>query len=325
MATSKTSLDFHSLLSYTIVKILMYRKFIKKIKINPDVEVWIGKTYFIIKVDFEIDPSSFDVLGSIKFHQMQQDLSRNSLSRTNIGNLSYYRNNHLNLMMEINEYESNYKLLGSTLRSFFAQSNYLTYECLEWDFNFSLEKKLDSLHSSSIHKFRRNVIDKFFYSNDATISSHDLSYVAYHKAEEIENQKRIQQENELKKHLANLILVADVGDYCIVTNQYQQPLNLMEITAIGQGFNDTYIGFEVKTILKISRRAINTVNAEIVCVITKEVFTNVCLALGKTKSKATMINFLSDSKNNSQIKYFNKALLQGKVKSKLLFKPKRVM
>ena len=324
MVTSKTSLDFHSLLSYTIIKILLHKKFIKKIKLNPDVEKRFGKTNFIIQIDFETDPCSFDVLGSIKFDQMQKDLLRNSLSRTNIHSLSYNGTNYLNVMMEINEYESNYKLLGSTIRSFFEQSGFLGYDCLEFDFYFSLQKELDSLQSFPLHQFRKKVINKFFYGTNATISSRDLSDAACHKAEEIENQKKIQLENELKKHLANLKLVADVGDYCIVTKEYHQPLNLMEITAIGQGFNDTYIGFEVRTSLKTGLNVIKTINANIACIITKEVFENVYLSLlAKTRSKATMINFLIDTKNNSQIKYFNKALLQGKVRSKLQFKSKK--
>ena len=325
MVTSKTSLELPALLSNIFIKILLHRKFIKKIKINPGVEVLIGKTYFIIQVDFEIDSSAVEVLESIKFDQMVQDLSRNSLSRTYIQSLTYDRNNPLNVMIEIKEHQSNYHLFILTLISYLDQSNFLSRNCLEYDFYYSLQKELDSLHSFPIHQFRESVINKFFYSNNATISSDDLSYAAYHKYEEIENQKRVQLESDLKKHLANLKLFADVGDYCIVTNEYHQPLNLMEITAIGQGFNDTYIGFEVKTDLKTGLRAINTINPKIACVITKEVFTKVYLALGKTRSKANMINFLSDLKNNSQLKYFNKVLLQGKVKSKLLFKSKKVL
>ena len=320
MVTSKTSLELPALLSNIFIKILLHRKFIKKIKINPGVEVLIGKTYFIIQVDFEIDSSAVEVLESIKFDQMVQDLSRNSLSRTYIQSLTYDRNNPLNVMIEIKEHQSNYHLFILTLISYLDQSNFLSRNCLEYDFYYSLQKELDSLHSFPIHQFHESVINKFFYSNDATISSEDLSYGAYHKSEEIKNQKRIQQENELKKHLANLKLVADVGDYCLVIDEYQQPLNLMEITAIGQGFDDTYIGFEVKTNLKTGRNVIKTINPNIACVIDKDVFQKICKSLGTTRSKANMINFLSDLKNNSQVKYYDNSLLNGKVRTKLQFK-----
>ena len=320
MTTSKTTLELPSLLSNIFIKILLHRKYIKKIKINPGVEVLFGKTYFIIKTDFEIDSSEVEVLESIKFDQMEQDLSRNPLSRTYIQSLTYDRNNPLNVMIEIEENQSHYRFFISTILAYFDQSNFLTYDRLEYDANFSLQKELDALHSFPIHQFRKSVINKFFYSNNATISSDDLSYAAYHKYEEIENQKRVQLENDLKKHLVNLKLVADVGDYCIVTNEYHQPLNLMEITAIGQSYNETYIGFEVRTSLKTGLNVIKTINANIACVIDNDVFQKIYKSLGKTRSKATMINFLSDPQNNSQVKYFNKALLQGKVRSKLQFK-----
>ena len=325
MTTSKTTLELPSLLSNIFIKILLHRKYIKKIKINPGVEVLFGKTYFIIQVDFEIDSSAVEVLESIKFDQMVQDLSRNSLSRTYIQSLTYDRNNPLNVMIEIKEHQSNYHLFILTLISYLDQSNFLSRNCLEYDFYYSLQKELDSLHSFPIHQFRESVINKFFYSNNATISSDDLSYAAYHNYEEIENQKRVLLENDLKKHRDNLKLVADVGDYCIVTNEYQQPLNLMEVTAIGQGFNDTYIGFEVRTILKTGLNGIKTINANIACVIDKDVFQKIYKSLGQTRSKATMINFLIDPKNNSHVKYFNKALLQGKAKSKLQIISKKVL
>ena len=316
--TSKTSLDFHSLLRSTIVKILIHKNFIKKIKIDPYVNIIFGKTYFAIQTDFEIDLLSVDILGSIKFGEMKEYLSHNSLCRTHIQNISSDRYDHLEIMMEINENEAKYNLFVSTISSFVEQSRGLPYDFLEINTQYSLQKELDSKASFPKLQFRKKVLKNFFEEKNSTLTSDDFSYIAYCKCEELKQEKKIQSEKDLKNYLATVDLIADVGNYCIVTGGYLQPFDLMEVSALGQGYNNTYLGYEVKTNFQRSRRPINTVNAEVVCVFEKVLFEDIRKSLGKNRSKGKMITLITGSENRSLVKYFNQPLF--KKASKMILK-----
>ena len=236
---------------------------------------------------------------------MQISLHKDSQSRTHVSSQDHYRNNHLNTMLEIREIEANYQFFINTLRSFTNQ--YLpNFSELEHEPAYSLESDIDSNCSYPLIKFRNEIIENFFYGVNNVLTTDDISNRACYDAFELTELKKKQAEDELQKHLANRKLIASPGDYCIVLNQYHQPLNLMEITEIGNRKDNTYIGFEVKTVLQTGKNPITITNESIACVFSKELLDSISKSLGKDKSKKAVIMYLSKIKDEELVKYYNK-------------------
>jgi len=305
-SNSKTTLELHQLLSCTMSKFFLFGKFIEKLKVEPSVEIYFGKTYFSVEIEFSLYQDSIvEKITEAEYEKMQISLHKDSQSRTHVSSQDHYRNNHLNTMLEIREIEANYQFFINTLRSFTNQ--YLpNFSELEHEPAYSLESDIDSNCSYPLIKFRNEIIENFFYGVNNVLTTDDISNRACYDAFELTELKKKQAEDELQKHLANRKLIASPGDYCIVLNQYHQPLNLMEITEIGNRKDNTYIGFEVKTVLQTGKNPITITNESIACVFSKELLDSISKSLGKDKSKKAVIMYLSKIKDEELVKYYNK-------------------
>ena len=305
---SKTTLDLDQLFNHTIKKIMQYGKYIEKIELEPSVTSFFGKTYFEIQLSFFLNKES--IIGKInegEFENIQYSLSTNSFSRTHIFWNQNGRDNHFNLMMEIKKLQGKYGLIKDTLLSFINDGNIMpNFKALEYTRHYSLDRDIDEFNGSSILKFRNETLENFFYERQGILTTYDLSYNAYQHAKNLALLRQTQEEEELQRYLANRNLIAFAGDYCIVLNQYLQPLNLMEITEIGNNMNNTYIGFEVRTDLKTGKRPITITNESIACVFTKVLFDDIAKSLGKGKSKNAVIRYLSKIKDLRSVKYYNR-------------------
>lgn len=305
---SKNTLDLDQLFNCTLKKIMLHGKYIEKIKIEPSVNSLFGKSYFEIQLSFSLHKES--VIGKItqgEFENIQYSLSINSFSRTHVFWNQNSRNNHFNLMMEIKKLQGKYGLIKDTLLSFVNDRDFMpNFKDLECTKNYSLATDIDAFNGSSILKFRNEVLENFFYERQGILTTYDLSYKAYQHAKNLALLRQAQEEEELQRHLANRNLIASVGDYCIVLNQYLQALNLMEITEIGNKINNTYNGFEVKNDLKTGKRPIAITEESVACVFTKELFINIAKSLGNGKSKSTVIRYLSKIKDLKSVKYYNR-------------------
>lgn len=304
---SKTTLELDQLFTHTLRNIILYGKYIEKIILEPSVTYLFGKSYFEIQLSFSLHKES--VIGKItqgEFENIQYSLANNSFSRTHIyWNQSKF-DNHFNLMMETKELQGKYDLFKDTLLSFVNDGDIMpNFKDFEYTKNYTLIVDIDAFNRSSILKFRNEVLENFFYEREGILKTYDLSYKAYQNAKNLAQLRKSQEDEELQRYLVNRKMIAAVGDYCIVINQYLQPLTLMEITEIGNKMNNTYIGFEVKNDLKTGKRPIAITDESVACVFTKELFINIAKSLGNGKSKSTVIRYLSKIKDLKSVKYYN--------------------